>query len=123
MDEMDDPVLAAADGVVVYTHDNEFDRWTWGDDLQNFVNSNIVSILHSGGYVTTYSSLKKHSIMVSEGDTVQAGDTIGYPGSSDPIALKPNLMFAVSMNDNDQFISPWIGECGFDNSMWAEQLP
>ena len=85
-------VLAAADGIVAFTDDGNFDRWQFGDNSQN-ANSNVVSIVHSGGYYTSYYSLKKNSITVLEGDTVLGGDTIGYPGSSYQFSQKPHLIF------------------------------
>ena len=124
MDEMLTPVLAAADGIVAYAVDGQFDRWQFGDNSQN-ANSNVVSIIHSGGYYTTYSSLKKNSIVVMEGDTVQAGDTIGFPGSSYQLSQRPHLFFEVGnvLNDPVQHVNPWSGECGLEQSMWANQLP
>ena len=100
MDEMLTPVLAAADGIVTYTDDGNFDRWQFGDNSQN-ASSNVISIIHSGGYYTTYFSLKKNSILVAEGDTVQAGDTIGYPGSSHQLSQTPHLLFEVGNLTNN----------------------
>ena len=124
MDEMATPILAAADGVVAFANDSQFDRWQYGDDTQN-ATSNIVTIGHTNGYSTNYWGIKKNSIMVSVGDTVQAGDTIAYPGCSTPNAFRPHLLFNVenSSNNQNQFGSPWAGECGSENSMWLEQLP
>ena len=124
MDEMATPILAAADGIVAFANDSQFDRWQYGDDTQN-ATSNIVTIGHTNGYSTNYWGIKKNSIMVSVGDTVQAGDTIAYPGCSTPNAFRPHLLFNVenSSNNQNQFGSPWSGECGSENSMWLEQLP
>ncbi len=124
MDEMANPILAAADGVVAFANDSEFDRWQYGDDTQN-ATSNIVTIAHTNGYSTNYWGIKKNSIMVSIGDTVQAGDPIAYPGCSTPNAWRPHLLFNVenSNNNQNQFGSPWAGECGSENSMWLDQLP
>ena len=124
MDEMLTPVLAAADGIVTYTDDGNFDRWQFGDNSQN-ASSNVISIIHSGGYYTTYSSLKRNSILVAEGDTVQAGDTIGYPGSSHQLSQTPHLLFEVGnlTNNTAQHKNPWDGECELGRSMWVNQLP
>ena len=124
MDEMLTPVLAAADGIVAFTDDGNFDRWQFGDNSQN-ASSNVVSIIHSGGYYTKYSSLKRNSILVAEGDTVQAGDTIGYPGSSHQLSQTPHLLFEVGnlTNINEQYKNPWEGECELGQSMWVNQLP
>ena len=85
----------------------------------------MISIIHSGGYYTTYFSLKKNSILVAEGDTVQAGDTIGYPGSSHQLSQTPHLLFEVGnlTNNTVQHKNPWDGECEPGRSMWVNQLP
>lgn len=124
MDEMLTPVLAAADGIIAYAEDGFFDRWQFGNNSQN-ANSNVVSIVHSGGYYTSYYSLKKNSITVLEGDTVLAGDTIGYPGSSYQSSQKPHLFFEFGdvFDQENQYLNPWSGECSLEPSMWSNQLP
>ena len=124
MDEMLTPVLAAADGIIAYVEDGNFDRWQFGNNSQN-ANSNVVSIVHSGGYYTSYYSLKKNSTTVLEGDTVLAGDTIGYPGSSRQSSQKPHLFFefGYAFDQGDQYLNPWSGECSLEPSMWSNQLP
>ena len=124
MDEMLTPVLAAADGIIAYVEDGNFDRWQFGNNSQN-ANSNVVSIVHSGGYYTSYYSLKKNSTTVVEGDTVLAGDTIGYPGSSRQLSQKPHLFFEFGyvLDQGDQYLNPWSGECSLEPSMWSNQLP
>ena len=62
------PVLAAADGTV-YT--------TYEDDAMG----TTVVIRHTGGYTTSYSSLDKETT-VQAGDVVTMGQTIGYVGST-----------------------------------------
>ena len=124
MDEMLTPVLAAADGIIAYVEDGNFDRWQFGNNSQN-ANSNVVSIVHSGGYYTSYYSLKKNSTTVVEGDTVLAGDTIGYPGSSRQLSQKPHLFFEFGevLDQEDQYLNPWTGECSLEPSRWSNQLP
>ena len=62
------PVCAAADGTV-YT--------TYEDDSMGYT----VVINHEGGYTTRYSSLSA-DLAVAAGESVEAGQTIGYVGSS-----------------------------------------
>ncbi|MBQ2855206.1 MAG: M23 family metallopeptidase [Oscillospiraceae bacterium] len=62
------PVCAAADGTVYAAYE---------DDAMG----STVVIRHEGGYTTTYSSLQEE-LAVSAGDTVSAGQTIGYAGST-----------------------------------------
>ncbi len=71
-------LYAAADGTVTDVHDGEFDRNTvWQGQPANFV-----IIDHGGGWRTIYWHFRRDSITVDVGDTVQAGDFIGYMGSS-----------------------------------------
>ena len=81
------PVMAAADGTV-YT--------TYEDDAMGYT----VVIRHQGGYTTKYSSLGP-DLSVSAGDTVELGQTIGTVGSSALLetALGSHLHFAVTCQD------------------------
>ena len=81
------PVCAAADGTV-YT--------TYEDDSMG----HTVVIRHDGGYTTKYSSLTK-DLAVSAGETVEAGQTIGYVGSTALVetTLGSHLHFSVTCQD------------------------
>ena len=81
------PVCAAADGTV-YT--------TYEDDAMG----HTVVIRHDGGYTTKYSSLAE-SLTVSAGDTVEAGQTIGYVGSTALVetTLGSHVHFSVTCQD------------------------
>ena len=85
-------VQAAADGTVYTVYD---------DDLMG----TTVVIRHSGGYVTTYSSLSEETA-VAAGDTVYCGDTIGTVGQTalTEKALEPHVHFSVTCND--QWMDP-----------------
>ena len=81
------PVCAACDGTVV----------TAGkDDAMGYT----VEIRHEGGYTTTYSCLQE-DLAVSDGDTVEAGQTIGYAGSTALVetTLGSHVHFSVSHQD------------------------
>ena len=82
------PVCAACDGTV-YT--------TYEDDSMGYT----VVIRHEGGYTTKYSSLTE-DLAVSAGDTVQAGQTIGYVGSTALVetTLGSHVHFSVTCQDN-----------------------
>ena len=118
MDEMTTPVLAAADGIVTYTHDGEFDRWMY---WSNTAVSNTVAIQHNDGTRTFYLHMKKNSITVSVGDNVQTGDTLGYVGSSG-YSDGPHLHFEVNTANWD-LVDPWEGNCGMGESRWVNQIP
>ncbi|MBE6981205.1 MAG: M23 family metallopeptidase [Ruminococcaceae bacterium] len=90
------PVLAAMDGTVytVYTDG------TMGT---------TVVLRHAGGYVTTYASLSEENT-VKPGETVTAGQTLGYVGASALLesALGEHVHFSVSCNgtpvDPEEFL-------------------
>ena len=82
------PVLAAAEGQV-YT--------TYEDDSMGYT----VVIRHLGGYTTKYSSLSEN-IPVKAGDQVTAGQTIGYVGDSALVetTLGHHVHFSVTYQDS-----------------------
>ena len=81
------PVLAAADGTVYTTYEDD----TMGS---------TVVIHHSGGYVTVYASLD-NALKVSPGDIVTAGQAIGTVGNTALLesAIGDHVHFSVSCND------------------------
>jgi|TARA_B110000444_G_scaffold40347_1_gene36149 hypothetical protein len=118
MDEMKTPILAAAPGIVSYSHDGEFDRRT---SLDNSAVSNAVIISHSDGTFAWYLHMKENSVSVMVGDTIFSGDTLGFVGSSG-FSTGPHLHFEVEAASGNT-IDPWEGECGDGPSLWADQLP
>ena len=81
------PVCAAADGTVYTTYED--------DSL-----GHTVVIRHEGGYTTTYSSLGE-DLMVSAGDPVTMGQTIGCVGSTALVetAMGSHVHFSVTCQD------------------------
>ena len=81
-------VCAAADGQVYSVYEDETMGMT-------------VVLVHAGGYSTRYSSLAE-TVEVAAGDTVTAGQTIGYVGSTALLetAIGDHLHFAVKCNEN-----------------------
>lgn len=73
-------IYAAADGVVIDTHDGEFDRQT--DLGPTFPPVNFVVVDHGDGWTTSYVHLRRDSVQVEVGDQVIAGDKLGYMASS-----------------------------------------
>ncbi len=73
-------IYAAADGTVIDAHDGEFDRRTSWETPQP--QANYLRIDHGGGWTTIYWHLRRDSLRVEVGDVVQAGDVLGYMGSS-----------------------------------------
>ena len=82
-------VLAAANGVVTSTHDNEPDRNTSCTGQSNFVH-----VRHPDGLTALYYHLKKGSVAVSVGQQVSAGDILGVVGSSG-CSTGPHLHFGL----------------------------
>jgi len=118
MDEMTTPVLAAANGNVVYIHDGEFDRQL---DLDSTAVANLVAIEYDAGVYGLYGHLKKNSIRVEEGQNVLAGDTLGYIGSSG-FSSWPHLHYEL-LDFDMNMIDPWHGECNPEISQWINQYP
>ncbi len=87
--DLDFPVLAAAAGYAVLTHDGEFDRntacaGTW----------NVMHIEHANGFTTVYGHLKRESVVVNVGDFVLPGQKIAVVGSSG-CSTRPQIHFEV----------------------------
>ncbi len=98
-------VFAAKSGRVYYTHDGEFDRSTQPDSGGY---GNFISIGHSDSLYTIYAHLKKYSLKVHIGDSVEQGQFIGYVGSSGR-ATDPHLHFEVY--HNGVIIDPFGDHC------------
>ncbi len=118
MDEMNTPILAAAPGIVSYSHDGEFDRHLY---WQTGAIANGVIVSHSDGTSAWYWHMKKNTVAVAVGDTVETGDTLGFVGSSG-VSSGPHLHFEVE-GVSGNFKDPWEGQCGDGPSLWDDQLP
>lgn len=117
---MDDgvAVVAAAAGTVTFARDGLPDRNT--ALLENNGPGNWIELGHGGGFATRYFHLRRGSLAVTEGDVVEAGQTIGLVGSSGR-SNWPHLHFELRTGSAAQ--EPWAGECGAARSFWIEQLP
>lgn len=110
------PIFAALDGVVVASHDGEFDmNTTWNNQPANYV-----IIDHGNGRFGYYLHMKKFSVAVSADDVVRAGQQIGLVGSSG-ISTGPHLHFATY--DDGINVEPYEGPCQADESQWINQTP
>ena len=78
------PVVAAANGVVVYA----------GDEMKGY--GNLVLIRHKDGWVTAYAHLAR--MLVSKDSVVVQGDEIGTVGSTGNVS-SPQLHFEVRRGD------------------------
>ena len=123
--EMDQgvPVYAVADGIVSLSR-NEFDdrNTEWNPDLGPVWNG--VAIFHNDTLATRYLHFRKNSVVVEEGEKIQAGDLLGYVGSSG-FSTNPHLHFDVLVVKGDQVTvrDPWEGAQNPVFSLWVDQLP
>ncbi len=110
------PIYAAADGTVSFVRYDQFDRNYWppyqGDP-------NGLVIRHAGGSNSQYWHLRKNSVTVQVGETVQAGQLIGMIGSSGATPI-PHLHFEIW--DNGQFRDPFTGLCNNRPSLWNRSI-
>jgi lipoprotein NlpD len=87
-----DPVLAAADGKVVYA----------GNSLRGY--GNLVIVKHDNTYLTAYAHNSK--LLVKEGDSVHKGQKIAEMGDTDTNA--PKLHFELRVNGKPVNPTPYL---------------
>jgi murein DD-endopeptidase MepM/ murein hydrolase activator NlpD len=127
MDAGSAKILAAADGVVVETHDGEYDRChasiETGDidcDGHSGV-ANYVIVEHEGGIRTRYWHMATGTVAVQTGDPVTCGTILGTVGSSGYSSM-PHLHFEIDDASGDA-IDPYAGPRSQPETWWAEQTP
>ncbi|MBG9376758.1 peptidoglycan DD-metalloendopeptidase family protein [Panacibacter sp. DH6] len=130
-------VIAAADGIIVFKHQGEFDENC--GNLDNWQGStgrgNNVVILHEDGTTASfYMHLKDGSLTTKEeGDFIYAGDYVGTVASAGR-SSEPHLHFQVNTgyvdiaNGNDETgnrIDPFAGSTCTESAStsWLNQLP
>lgn len=107
-DSIGTPVVAAADGkVTIAGIDPENTNRAYG---------NMIRITHVGGVSTLYAHLSQ--ILVSEGDTVSAGDVIGQIGSTGS-STGPHLHFELRKNST----CTWDGRVGQIGNCTVDPTP
>lgn len=111
------PAYAALDGIVVYSHDGEYDMNTECNGT-----GNAVVIDHGGDLYGYYWHFKNGSVTVLEGDSVVAGQQIAQVASSG-CSTGPHLHF--ELRDHGWFegatFEPYTGTCNVGDSMWEDQ--
>ena len=112
-------VVAAADGVVVYTNDGEFDECTTGDCGGGGGFGNYVKVQHEDGKYTYYAHMMQWTVAVATGQAVKCGDELGLMGSSGN-STGPHLHFEVR-NSGGTAEDPFDGDCSAPPSYWISQ--
>jgi len=118
-------ILAAADGVVIDTHDGEYDRCH--GDLTTFdvscdgypMVANKVVLEHEGGWQTSYLHMMTDSVAVAVGDVVACGDRLGKVGSSGR-SSQPHLHLELQSADGE-VVDPYAGEFSQPETWWVSQ--
>ncbi len=95
------PVLAARDGVVM---EAESDFQGSGQRSYHLDRANRVRLLHEDGSMTVYAHLAFEQVMVKPGQTVLAGELLGYSGASG-YSSGPHLHFVVQGVVDDRLTS------------------
>ena len=117
MDKSKVEIIAAADGVIVFRQDGNYDRRCQSD--YSYIGNGII-LQHSDGSQTWYWHLKNGSITSKlVGQAVQKGEYLGLVGSSG-ISGGPHLHFEVR-NSSNQIVDPFSNTPS--NSLWVSQKP
>jgi hypothetical protein len=119
MDANEVEVIAAADGVITYWIDGNFDRSCGFGGT-----ANVIVLLHNNGSQSVYGHMKSFTLTSKTvGDTVLAGEYLGVVGSSGS-STGPHLHFEV-WDSGENLIDPWEGPCNstVTQSWWADQKP
>ncbi len=118
-------VVAAADGIVVAIEDGNYDRCHASIKTMDVtcdgheMVANYVLIEHANGVRTLYKHLKAGSIVVSAGQTVSCGESLGLVGSSGESAT-PHLHFEV-LDPWGGVLDPFAGVMSQPESYWVRQ--
>lgn len=119
--------LAAADGTVVAVRDGVPDHLP-GEEMQFPEGQdcgNGIAIAHEDGWETQYCHLRQGSVMVSPGDFVFAGQTVGVIGMSGRTEF-PHLHVTVRKDDTviDPFDPNPDASCGAqaEHQLWASHV-
>ncbi len=111
--------VAAADGVISFWQDDNFD-----DNCSCTGTWNAVFLTHADGSITWYGHLKSNTLTTKTiGDFVAVGEYLGLIGSSG-CSTNPHLHFE-TYDSGGNLIEPFAGSANSTtvNSWWANQLP
>lgn len=118
MDEEHVDIVSAADGIIVASHDGDFDRRCG----QTSDIGNHVIVQHPDGSRGHYWHMKTGTVSTKAiGSSVVTGEYLGKVGSSGN-SSGPHLHFGVQA-PNGAFIDPFSGKCNNIPSAWMNQRP
>ena len=118
-------VVSAARGEVIEIQDGHYDRCH--ANLQSYdvecdgypMRSNLITLLHEGGWRSSYYHLKSGSITVSVGDEVICGQAMALIGSSG-YSSAPHLHFEIE-DASGQIWDPYQGPSSQPFSLWTQE--
>lgn len=123
MDAGSSPVVAAADGEVVSTENEQYDRChatLSGVSCDgNPIVANHVIVEHADATRTKYWHLKTGSVLVEVGEQVVCGQPLGLIGSSGNSST-PHLHFEVELSSGE-VVDPYAGPESQPESRWRMQ--
>lgn len=111
-------ITAAADGVVTYTNDGEYDECTSGACGGGGGGGNYVALQHADGQITYYFHMRTWSVSVSAGQRVSCGEKLGEVGSSGN-STGAHLHFEPRAGGVS--FDPFVGSCSSGSSSWVDQ--
>ena len=118
MDRGEVAVIAAAPGILIGTHDGEYDRSCGLNDNP----WNAAYVMHADGSVAWYGHLKNGSVTARPvGSAIAQGEYLGLVGSSGSSFL-PHLHFELH-DATGRVVEPHAGPCNPGASWWASQRP
>jgi murein DD-endopeptidase MepM/ murein hydrolase activator NlpD len=121
-------VFAAAAGKVIFAREGMDDisfRDRSEDEIKGRGCGNTVYLEHERGWRSQYCHMRKGSLLVKQGDDVQAGQPIGMIGMSG-LSEFPHLHIGISQGETmfDPFVGPTnISNCGATaKPMWTQEV-
>ncbi len=125
MDAGSSEVVAAAGGVVVAVEDGHYDHchgelatMSVSCDGHEMIGNSVI-LEHASGHRTLYWHFMTDSIVVAEGDEVEAGEVLGWIGSSG-MSSQPHLHFELRDPEGTS-LDPYAGVLSQPESWWCEQ--
>ncbi len=108
------PVTAARAGIVAFV-DTKFSEGGPYNELLD--KANVISVLHADGTIANYVHLNRNGSLVKEGESVKAGQLIGFSGNTG-YSTGAHLHFEVIQPSHDSTDKKWI-KFDWDRSLYS----